>query len=878
MEMNIIEVALALVTIYLVMALAATQINELWAAWRNRRAKILTAVIDEVFRDRPALARDFFGYAPVRALSQDERKPGAIPPDLFATAFLAVLNDKQPPRAAFRTPSEFVAARAAQGRHLSEVLAAQVAGAEADWDLFEKRIARWFADICDRAEGWYKRDTARALLCISVLMTLVANVDSTFIARHLMENDELRVSLANISELIADQRADEGRGAAGQPPPPRDRLTPATADVAPFVVSADLDRALGALRAALNAAPDLAAFGDDKGTIARDCDGDRDTNHADLYDSNYEAWTHLIAAIIGKVEEASLGVKNGQSYAGEAQYRIQNVRHAMVCTTAIAKWVRAAQYATRNKDAGEQLKVATASLERAREHMQKLVASASIPLHLVAAYARLGQGFVECADEAAGSRAVFENCLSTAQKIVLPFGWPGQAGQFCQLSLPKPQAPLQAAPAPAVTRAGGGWDAWWGCQDFAENSALELPAIHANFAMAKLAAAVLGWTLTAVLVSLGAPFWYGLLGKVAQLRMAGRVRGLDDAAAERSQEGAVPGPPAATLATVTAATPTPFDSARNEFERGLAPKEISRLQIALDLPPTMQLDEVTRNAIAARLEALGQPPERVLTAATYFMVVGRNPLQAAVDAPSAALWSIGTRAPEAVRQLVGALNRLFAPGLPALPERDEFDHALRARVTLFRFKADPVAAPTGKQVVALASAPNGELLRLDDATRRTILAAAPPAPFPRDPAPWLDYAYGELGIAEYRAEGLTRIKDYLDSVGGVAARLDPAATSWCGAFVGWVLMQADRLDPSRPRPELLAAAGWARFDRAGKGKPGDICMVSEAGNIHHVAFLIGIDAEGRHWLLGGNQSGAVTLVAFKAQLAFTYVATENIPR
>ena len=35
---------------------------------------------------------------------------------------------------------------------------------------------------------------------------------------------------------------------------------------------------------------------------------------------------------------------------------------------------------------------------------------------------------------------------------------------------------------------------------------------------------IVGWLVTIAAVSLGAPFWFDLLGKVANLRGAGRVR------------------------------------------------------------------------------------------------------------------------------------------------------------------------------------------------------------------------------------------------------------------------------------------------------------------------------------------------------------------
>lgn len=875
MEMKLIEVALALVTVYLMMALGATQIGEMYSAYRGSRARVLVKVMEEIFHDRPGLISKFFNYAPIYSLSQGQRMPSALPPDLFATSFLAVLNDNKPPRSAFRTPGEFVAAAGQRSDHLTQLLADMVAGTEADWDEFEHRIARWYKDVCDRSEGWFKRNNAKQLLWISLGITVLLNADSFLITRTLMTSDGLRISVANIGELISIQsNNDKNRGNGAAPIVAPEKLTSAVAAIGPFVVSGHLDKALGEMRAAANLTPQLMGFGDNSGDIARNCMIDHPQSDK-MWDSNYEAWSHLMAGIVGQVEEASLGIAtDGTDNAQDAKTRTTNIRMAMVCTTAVAKWVHAAQYATKNKDATAHLKEASAALERAREQMLAMTVRFSVQSNLLKSYAMLGQDFVDCVGGAGSSRAQFEQCVAENSANALPFGWPGRAGQFCRIALnPAPPA-RTASPSPAAKPEPDSGGGWFGCADFKGSPDLELPAIFATFEPSKLAVALVGWLITAILVSLGAPFWFGLLGKVAQLRMAGRVRGLE----EPPHPAPIADTPETGLPPPRAPAPEPpnpngpFDSSRNEFERALQPQEISRLQIALDLPPTMTLDEITRNAVAARLRALGQPAERDLTASTYLLIVGRNTAQIAADVPSAAVWPIGTREPDLVPKLIGALNTLFSqPDWEPLPDGVVFDHALRARVVLYRFKSDPNNLPVMKQVVTLANSARNELIRLDEPTRRAILAdAGTGRKFARDPNPWLDFAYGELGVRENEAAGTVPVRavEYLRAM-SADPTLDPMTTSWCGAFVGWVLKQARVLDPAQPRPELLEAAKWAGFGQQGVGRPGELCLVNDGSGIHHVAFLIDIDPQGRHWLLGGNQGGigigGVTLIPFSSQ-------------
>ena len=878
MGMNLIEVALALVTIYLVMALGATQLVELLAAASNRRPKILEAIVGEAFSGQAGLVDDFFGYAPIYALSRGKRRPAAIPPDLFATAFLAVLNGRKPPRADFRTPAEFVAAAKPPGDRLAQVLAAQLAGAEADWDAFEQRIARWYNDICDRSEGWYKRETTWWLLGISVLMSVLLNTDSGHIVRSLLENDTLRVSIANVGELLFEQQGQGQRASLAAPAASTAALPGADDNTARSLVSGELDRALGEIRTALNAVPALGAYGGNVGTFAQNCVDDEPKYKNELFDSNYEAWTYLIASVISKVDRASLGIRGDEPFLEEAQGRIRNIRQAIFCTSAIGKWMRSARGEPRNKAAEPNLAAAIAALDRARGYMEALAERATLPQNLARAYALLGQDFVDCANAAGRSRAAFERCIETAQTASLPFGWPGQAGQFCRMTLHDPGEGILRADAlpvnaiPAVNRDLDDWKAWFGCQDYDGNSTLDLPAIHARVSWPKLIAVVIGWLSTAVLVSLGAPFWYDLLGKVARLRIAGRVRGLDQAPEEAPKSGTGPAAPR----DLPPAPPAPFDSALNDYERAMPPKEISRLQIALGVAPTMQLNEATRNAIAARLEALGQPPDRELTPSTYYMIVGRNPVQATVDTPASMAWTVGTRDPVAVAQLIDALNRAFPHNPPPLDRGEAFTHEVRARAVLFRFRSDPAGPLAQKKVVKMA-APGGDLMRLDAATRRDILAWPAASAFAPDQHPWLDLAWGELGVNESSPEGLARIDDYLAAVGGPGDPGRGTSVAWCGAFVGWVLHRAGKFPDAKPRPDLLRAAAWKTFKPSAQGSAGDICIVGD----HHVAFLVETDTQGRgYWLLGGNQgpggAGGVTLVLFKAAGDFSFVPVANV--
>lgn len=123
--------------------------------------------------------------------------------------------------------------------------------------------------------------------------------------------------------------------------------------------------------------------------------------------------------------------------------------------------------------------------------------------------------------------------------------------------------------------------------------------------------ALLGWLLTAMAVTLGAPFWFDLLGKLVKIRGAG---GHPDEAAK----GGTATPTASTLTKAAPAAATQpgepaqeaSQDAMNEAEKRLGPNEIGSIQQHLRMAASdisLRLDIKTRDAIKAWQEqAFGQ--------------------------------------------------------------------------------------------------------------------------------------------------------------------------------------------------------------------------------------------------------------------------------
>lgn len=906
MTMQIIETVLALVLLYLVLSLLASQINEQRSAIFGTRQLTTDDAVKEAFAGDAARVADFFSYAPVYSLSKGAGKPSAIPPELFAQAWLAVLNGKAPPRAQHTYPSQFVASLSVLGNDnpkLKQLVDWLLAGNETDWDAFEARVARWYADICDRAQGWFKRATAFWLFVISALLTMLLNVDTHYVFKNLMTNDAQRSALADVAELVnAAQKEQKPAATAAATAAP---LTP-TAAGRSAAAGVQLDNAIVEIeRVILDPGVIRSNANMDEVTLACGNQYAEKKTPGTLRSSNADSWTQILTRVKGLIREASddavivSGSRDESRHGDVRRLGDEAVNHwirAGACLGTVQKWIGTV---SAQKPVTAQ---ARKSLESARDQLSKVQdyigaerRGATLATSLRARFEQDPDSMIRCAGDFATDRIGFRECLRQSTPAGLPLGWPPPFAQLCKARTAGPNDQVLGT--------------YTFCPDLAANPTLDLPALVSESNPGRWAAVGIGWFLTAMLVSLGAPFWFGVLGKVADLRMAGRVRGLasggsdgDDANAGAGGSAGVPpqtsgrdkGPMSAGTRGTASPGGTPsawFDDARNVFERTLRRQDITRLQKALGAAPTGRLDQPTRNRIR---ESLGNGEEE-LTATTYEELAGRKaPVSAdpggvavtpapatpawvssTVSSPTGP-WERGADGGDRIRELIAALNRIFPEGdhWPALPPGTVFTDDVRARVVLYRALTDE-APWKERRACRLATSEPAELRRLDETLRQAIVADQAHVFAPPGSAPWMFHAIGELGIAEVPGAAVAdpRVVDYLGTMGAAASGGDE--TAWCGAFAGWVLSRQGVLERNFPglQPSaLLLASNWrglkTRVVDIREVRFGDVFVVPRGGGHFHVAFVLEMGADGRATVIGGNQGsdvpGAVTVVRFLA--------------
>lgn len=132
-----------------------------------------------------------------------------------------------------------------------------------------------------------------------------------------------------------------------------------------------------------------------------------------------------------------------------------------------------------------------------------------------------------------------------------------------------------------------------------------------------------------------------------------------------------------------------------------------------------------------------------------------------------------------------------------------------------------------------------------------------------DQPAWLGAAWAEFGVRETPGEADTpEILSYFREVGDTSAETE--ATPWCAAFAGAMLKRAGYAGTG----SLLARSylGWG--EALTEPRLGAVTVLSRGDDptAGHVGFYLG-EAQGKLFLIGGNQGDAVTVAAFdKARL------------
>jgi hypothetical protein len=219
----VLDIAVGLVTVFLIFSIVVSGINEWVAQLFARRGEYLRIGLQRLINDA-AIYRRVLHHPLVGSLYRERaakgKPPSYIDPNTFAMAIADVLlarsrvsqadaKEGHPTltiatlRAALRTP-------ALAASPVAFSLGPIVDRAGDDLNAALQGIQTWFNSGMDRVSGWYKTRTRWVLLWIGLLLAALCNIDAIEIAATLNRSPALRSSIVDTaSGIVASGKVGE---------------------------------------------------------------------------------------------------------------------------------------------------------------------------------------------------------------------------------------------------------------------------------------------------------------------------------------------------------------------------------------------------------------------------------------------------------------------------------------------------------------------------------------------------------------------------------------------------------------------------------------------------------------------------------------------
>jgi hypothetical protein len=202
--MQILEVVIGLVFVFLLYSLLATTIMELLSGTLSLRGKHLERVLrnllstpgDQIYNSfkKNALYQQLSG----RNLGK-KTPPSYLSTEKFRSILLYIIKKREQGDSLASQIQEL------PDGSLKDVLVQLVEDANDDLETFNQKVDKWYDDVMDRASGWYKRNIQTTLVLLGLGIAVFFNVDTIRIYQNLSENPEARLEVVALAEKFIDK-------------------------------------------------------------------------------------------------------------------------------------------------------------------------------------------------------------------------------------------------------------------------------------------------------------------------------------------------------------------------------------------------------------------------------------------------------------------------------------------------------------------------------------------------------------------------------------------------------------------------------------------------------------------------------------------------
>jgi hypothetical protein len=216
----ILEVAIGLVMMWLILSVAAMEIQNWLTQIMNVRAKFLEESLLEMFKGEQGLVDQFYNHPAIKELFQKDRKgnlkkPTWIPSETFSRVAMELLMNasKQKASAAPGVVSYSAMADGVQqvkslnpeldklmdhlfpGLEQTDAVSFGIEDVQEKLKQYQENVETWFDHNMGKLSGWYKENAMTMAFVIGLVLALIFNVDTINITERLWREPTIRQAL-----------------------------------------------------------------------------------------------------------------------------------------------------------------------------------------------------------------------------------------------------------------------------------------------------------------------------------------------------------------------------------------------------------------------------------------------------------------------------------------------------------------------------------------------------------------------------------------------------------------------------------------------------------------------------------------------------------
>jgi hypothetical protein len=203
---TVLDVGLGLITMYLMLSLACTVVNEYLASILALRSKMLAAELPKLIDDTQ-LRATFEQHGLIS--TQHAAGGGQASYLTSASVAKALLDSLDPAKPVVAVSDVIEAAQKLPESNVKDAIVLAATSAGADIDKLRRDVAIWFDNAMDRLNGVYRRKMQWFSFLIGLALVVVLNADSVNVATALWRDGTLRGEIISISEKVQSQAADQ---------------------------------------------------------------------------------------------------------------------------------------------------------------------------------------------------------------------------------------------------------------------------------------------------------------------------------------------------------------------------------------------------------------------------------------------------------------------------------------------------------------------------------------------------------------------------------------------------------------------------------------------------------------------------------------------